>query len=95
MATIEDIRVWRDGIAARKAATGAEMFLGKPKKWFEDIHWFCPNGHVSGAFLKCEEEGDLCLACHQPVLMGPAMTEAEFALVLPALGKGPELPIGK
>jgi hypothetical protein len=60
------------------------MFLGKPDSWYQDIHWFCPNGHVSGNFLK-SDDGDLCLACREPVLMGPALGEAEFLELIPMI----------
>lgn len=83
---IEHIRRWRDGLAKEAAARGEKMFMGKPDAWFRDVHWFCPNGHVSGVFLG-SETADLCLACHEPVLMGPAMGEAEFAPILADLNR--------
>lgn len=78
---IEAIREWRDGLAREAAARGEPMFLDKPDAWFEDIHWFCANGHISSIYLG-SETGDFCLKCHQPVLMGPALTEEEFAPIL-------------
>ena len=43
------------------------------------------NGHVSGVCLKSENDGDLCLACHEPIVLGPLMGETEFAKELIAL----------
>jgi len=48
-------------------AQGAEMFMGRPDRWFADPHWLCGNGHVSVRYLKSEQRGDLCLACLRPV----------------------------
>lgn len=75
------LRNWRDTVAKAEIASGKAAFLGKPEEWFEDLHWFCENGHVSGMFLKSEEEGDLCLACYKPVFMGPRMGERENTLM--------------
>ena len=74
--SVERLREWRDAHARVAELEGAPMFLGKPEAWFEDVHWFCANGHVSAVFLKSDD--DLCLACHEKVLMGPAMTEEQF-----------------
>lgn len=80
---MEAIRSWRDALA--KQTPPEDRFLGRPEAWYEDLHWFCPNGHVSGVFLKAEDR-DRCLACREPVLMGPAVTESQFgSLVLPLL----------
>lgn len=83
MATIEQIRQWRDSVAA---LSPGPHFMGKPEAWFEDLHWFCPNGHVSGRFLKCED-ADRCLACREPVLMGPPMSERQFQEMLGLSGR--------
>jgi hypothetical protein len=83
VATIADIRRWRDMLAKQADERGEKMFLGKPDAWFDDLHWFCPNGHVSGIFLS-GDSGDRCLACGEPVLMGPPMTEKEFPLAVRA-----------
>jgi hypothetical protein len=80
--SIHHIRMWRDKLAKEAQADGAAMFMGKPDAWFEDLHWFCPNGHVSGSYLSSEVRGDLCLACNEPVLMGPPIGEKAFKPIL-------------
>jgi len=77
--TLEQLRAWRDHQAEKSVEP---KFMGKPESWYENRHWFCINGHVSGYILRCEEDGDRCLACRAPVLLGPAIGEAEFADVL-------------
>lgn len=77
MITLEELLIWRG--AQLRAAAGA-LFMGFPETWFEDPHWFCPSGHVSGVFLKTES-ADRCLACREPVVMGPALSEAAFMIV--------------
>ena len=86
---VAKLRTWRDAEAKAAEARGEKMFLGKPVAWFEDLRWFCPNGHVSANFLKSEERGDLCLACRQPVIMGPPIGERAFAPILAALSQEP------
>lgn len=82
-ALVEQIRKWRNALAVETPVE--QRFMGRPNAWYEDLHWFCPNGHVSGVFLKAEDL-DRCLACGEPVLMGPPMGEKEFgSLVLPLL----------
>ena len=76
---IDKLRDWRDRMVKEAEDRGETMFCGKPELWFKDPHFMCPNGHVSGNYLKCEEEGDLCLECHQPVVLGPPMGEAVFS----------------
>jgi len=83
---IARIRAWRDSLAREAKLRGEEMFMGKPDAWYDDLHWFCPNGHVSGRFLS-GDRGDRCLACLEPVLMGPPMTERQFAAVTERSGK--------
>ncbi len=61
------------------------MFKGRPDAWFEDLHWFCANGHVSGNYLKSESRGECCLACHAPVCMGPPIGERQFKPILDAI----------
>lgn len=73
------LRTWRDAEAEKARAGGAEMFLGKPDAWYASPHFFCTSGHVSARVLKNEEEGDLCMACLKPVLLGPPMSEADYA----------------
>lgn len=83
---LEALHQWRTGKAAEEAAAGAPMFLGKPERWFEDVSWACTKGHVSRNFLKCEEDGDRCLECHEPVLMiPPEMGETAFGPVMKRL----------
>lgn len=76
------IRTWRDAEAVAANARGEPMFMGKPDAWFEDTHWFCVNGHVSGNYLKSEERGELCLECREPVILGPTIGERAFAPIL-------------
>jgi hypothetical protein len=76
--TDEDVFIWREKLAANEAESGESMFLGKPERWFEDIHFACKNGHVSGNCLKTEL-GDRCLACNEYVRMIAPMGEEEFA----------------
>lgn len=85
---INQLRAWRDAEAAKAIATGARSFLGRPTAWYDDIHWFCQNGHVSAMCLGSELEGDLCLACHEPVILGPAIGEAKFANIRAAITNG-------
>lgn len=78
---IRKIREWRTRLAL---ADPRPHFMGKPEAWYDDPHWFCGNGHVSGMFLKTDD-GDMCLACRAPVCMGPPIGEAEFKKVLEGL----------
>jgi hypothetical protein len=74
------LMAWRDRRARQAILDGAPAFCGKPEAWFEDPTWACSAGHVSGMILKCEEDGDLCLACMRPViLIPPSVGEAELA----------------
>jgi hypothetical protein len=59
--------------AIKKAeADNEEMFLGIPDNWYEPRpNYGCDNGHVSIAYLKTEEQGNLCLVCHLPVAIIP------------------------
>ena len=82
--SIEVIRIWRDMLAEQAGARGEPMFMGKPEAWYDDPHWFCATGHVSGLIIK-SHDGDLCMACLEPVIMGPHVGEAEFAKILRAL----------
>ena len=81
---LDAMRAWRDARATLEIAEGAKGFLGKPGAWYERPHWFCENGHVSGAFLKCDD-GDRCLDCRKPVILGPTIGEAAFAPILVSL----------
>ena len=73
---------WR---ASEIVRAGGDLFLGLPEKWLDDPHFFCENGHVSRVILK--GDGDRCLACYNPVILGPPIGEQEFALVLNHLRK--------
>ena len=42
--------------------------IARPISWYENPKWRCINGHISTRFLKTEY-GDMCLACHTPVLI--------------------------
>lgn len=83
------IVAWRDSVAAEEIAAGAAAFMGKPDAWFDDLHWFCGNGHVSGMYLKSERRGECCLACGERVALGPKIGEAAFAPILAALAVPP------
>lgn len=51
---------------------GEEMFLGVPDAWYEPRpNYGCNNGHVSRAYLKSEERGNLCLECQKPLYIIP------------------------
>jgi hypothetical protein len=75
---------WRDDLAKAAEARGDEMFMGVPDAWFEEPHWFCTKGHVSRVYLR-SESGSRCMACHEGTILGPRMTEADFAQVLGGL----------
>jgi hypothetical protein len=67
--TYTELRAKLQVMKDAEKASGAEMFLGIPDRWFEPPHWRCTNDHVGGAYLKSEVKGDLCLQCHQPVAL--------------------------
>lgn len=73
-----NLREWRDRELTRAIEDGEMLFMGFPSTWIEDPHWFCANGHVSGVYLKSEGEGNLCLACLTPVLLGPARIGEQY-----------------
>lgn len=77
MISLEEMRAWRD---AQAAASTEKKFMGKPESWYENLHWFCRRGHVSGVFLKADD-GDRCLVCREPVIMGPPIGEDAFLVV--------------
>lgn len=80
---LKKLITWRNTIAQKEINAGETEFLGKPDYWFKTPSWFCVNGHVSETFLKCEEDGDLCLACFSNVILGPPnITEVEFKLIV-------------
>lgn len=62
---------------------GGEMWMGQPDEWYEPFTICCPRGHVSHRFLKCEEKGELCLVCQEPIYLCPTNTiEDELKNVL-------------
>lgn len=73
---------WRDDLAQEAAARGEEMFMGLPDYWYGNPHWFCVNGHVSQVVLRREGGPSRCLACRGVVVIGPALSEEDFAPVL-------------
>lgn len=75
----EKLKTWRDLQALKALLAGEPMFMGFPDAWYEDRHWACVNGHVSTTYLKSEERGSLCLACKEPVILIPRLSEAELA----------------
>jgi hypothetical protein len=83
---MHSLRAWQSGEAAKEAARGVPLWLDRiPETWLDDPHWFCPNGHVSGVYLKSEERGDLCLACMEPVMLGPKIGEQAFSVIMKGL----------
>jgi len=49
---------------------GGPIFIGWPERWYENLHWRCPNKHVSTFYLKSEEAGaSLCLECYAPITL--------------------------
>lgn len=81
------LRAWRTHRAQAEIALGVPSFLGKPHDWYEDVHWACVNGHVSGACLVSDERGDLCLGCGESVIMIEPMTESAFAEIIVKLNE--------
>lgn len=56
-----------DKVSEHEFAAGAQMFMGRPDRWYETHLWRCPAGHVGSMMLKAEGQGDLCMECHAPV----------------------------
>jgi len=80
MISFEQLYDWRMSRARALAQAGTPCFMGLPEIWFENPRWFCQNGHVSMRYLKSERyRGDVCLACYKFVVLGPSMTEEDFA----------------
>lgn len=75
--TYQELVAWRAEQVANAQRASEPMFLGKPEKWYRDVRWFCTNGHVSGRYLRTDGS-DRCLACRQPVFMGPRLSEETF-----------------
>lgn len=51
---------------------GQEMFMGLPDAWYEPPTWGCENGHVMHRYVKSEENGPICPACHRPIVLLPS-----------------------
>ncbi len=79
-----DLLIWRQNQIAALRNSGAEMFLGLPEIWMDDPHFFCRNGHISTTILKTDR-GDKCLACGEPVLLGPDITEEHLLSLMTLL----------
>jgi len=62
--------------------SGQEMFMGLPDMWYEPFTICCPNGHVSHRYLKSEEKGNVCLACHEPTYLCPPDTKEDDLIKL-------------
>ena len=60
-------------IKKAKEAHKGELFLGAPKEWLDNPHWWCKNGHLSTRTLRRSEgpHRDVCLACFGQVWLGP------------------------
>jgi len=83
MTNIDRFHAWRQPIIDKMKAEGDDCFLGLPDAWFENPHWGCENGHVSKRYLKSEEKGGVCLACHKPVYLIPKdVTEEELTAIV-------------
>lgn len=68
-----------------------ERFMGLPCRWYDaGPKWRCANGHVSTRYLKSEESGNVCLACHGQLWL--TFPEDEDA---PAPQPAPEVPEGR
>jgi hypothetical protein len=80
-----DLARWQQGRADAAFALAGEERSGPgavPGHWRRSPHWFCAAGHVSTSFV--EREGGTwlktgCPRCGGPALLGPALTEAQFA----------------
>lgn len=80
MITYRELLVWRAAEVQKAKDAGEPMFLGKPDKWYENVRWFCQNGHVSLRYLRTEGS-DRCFACRKAVIMGPDIGEPDFSAV--------------
>lgn len=74
------IREWSLRLAESCEDDGDEMFLGMPDAWYEERTLFCADGHVSHVSLGTDD-GDRCLSCRRPLVLGPSMTEADFTTI--------------
>lgn len=86
MSTISDNRkrliAWRDRQIEHARIDGKPFFMDLPEEWYEPPTWGCENGHVSSRYLKCEEDGCVCLACHCPIYLIPRIEEAELTQIV-------------
>ena len=71
MPRTEELVAWVTTLRQQEADRGARLFLGIPCRWLAAPwpKYRCANDHVSTCILKSEVEGDLCLVCHEPVVM--------------------------
>jgi hypothetical protein len=74
------MREWSLRLAESCEDDGEEMFLGMPDAWYEEHTLFCADGHVSHVSLGTDD-GDRCLSCRRPLVLGPSITEADFATI--------------
>ncbi len=63
----EDMRRWHAELVRIERDAGGEMFMGLPDRWYEPTTYGCRGGHVSHAYLKSEESGNVCLECGEGV----------------------------
>lgn len=69
-ATEEELHARLLALRRAEEATGVEMFMKIPDRWYEKPRWRCQNDHVSVMYLKSEAAGrDLCLECYEPVYL--------------------------
>jgi hypothetical protein len=55
-----------------KSRYKGKKFNGIPDPWFDEVFFWCENGHRSRAYLRAEgHDRDECLECFGPVRMGP------------------------
>lgn len=73
---------WRNRQIEHAKIDALPFFLGLPEVWYHRPTWGCENGHASGRFLKCEEDGDVCLACLRPVYLIPPIAEEELTKIV-------------
>lgn len=74
-----------------KAAEPGPRFMGDiPERWMDgDMRWRCPNGHVSGGYIKSEEfGGDCCQRCYS----NPANRGSYVRISFPEDTDGPLAP---
>lgn len=88
MNRIDRLRIWRDHRAQAEIALGAlHLHDGTPHDWLEDLHWACPNGHVSGTLVYSDAHDKQCLRCGEAVVLIEPMTEEAFASIAKKLNE--------